>query len=346
MLLAVPAATRAATTNFFEGFESGLTNWIAGDGNPASAPAYWGAVNAAFGGEGTHGGSAKAYCAAVGFAGGTASPNYTNDMTAYLSRTISLVGSTNATLSFWSKIPGIESTYDFARVLIGSTEIWATDQPQTNWTLITLSLETFLGATQTLTFQFTTDGSVTREGWYLDDLTLTDAATPAPPPTNDLFSAALVLGGSQGSLGAANRGATAEALEPDPGNSVWFRWTPYTNGFVTFRTGGSAFDTLLCVYRGGALSNLVRVACDDNGDTNGASLVTFNASVGTNYFLSVRGVAGAAGFILLNWLQTNGLGSELLPDLFVLPDVANNYLYGWYLDQSEPTAPGRTLMRV
>ena len=346
LLIAGPSATRAATTNFFEGFESGLTNWVVGDGNPTGPPAYWGAVNAAFGGEGAHGGSAKAYCAAVGFAGSTASPNYTNDMTAYLSRTISLAGYTNATLSFWSKIPGLEATFDFARVLIGSTEIWATDQPQLNWTPVSLSLESFLGATQTLTFQFSTDVSVTREGWYLDDITIPDANTPAPPPTNDNFSAAQIIAGALGSVGATTRGATAESLEPDPGNSIWFRWTPYTNGLVTFRTGGSAFDTLLCVYRGSTLANLVRLACDDNGDSNNASLVSFNAVVGTNYLLSVRGVGDAAGFALLSWLQTNGIGAELRPDLSVLADDANDYLYGWYLDQAEATQPGRTLMRV
>ncbi len=348
LLIALLTATtgRSATTNFFEGFESGLVNWVVGDGNPAGPPAYWGVVNAAFGGEGTHGGSAKAYCAAVGYAGSTTSPNYTNDMTAYLSRTISLAGYTNATLSFWSKIPGLEATYDHARVFIGSTEVWSTDQPQLAWTLVTISLEAFIGATQTLTFQFTSDTSVTREGWYLDDLTLTDAATPAPPPANDNFTAATVLAGSLGSAAGSNRGATSEAGEPDAGNSIWFRWTPFTNGFVTFRTGGTAYDTLLCIYRGSTLANLVRLACDDNGDTNGGSLVTFNASVGSNYFFSVRGVNGAAGFTSLNWVQTNGLGADLLPDLFVWASEPNAYLYGWYLDQNEAALPGRTLMRV
>ena len=68
--------------------------------------------------------------------------------------------------------------------------------------------------------------------------------------------------------------------------------------------------------------------------------------VGTNYFFSVRGVGGASGFARLSWLQTNGLGGDLLPDLSVWADAGNNYLYGWYLDQNEPTQPGRTLMRV
>jgi hypothetical protein len=187
---------------------------------------------------------------------------------------------------------------------------------------------------------------VTNEGWYLDDITLTDAATPAPPPVNDNFSLAQTIVGSIGSAGASNRGGTSEPNEPDPGNSIWFRWTPYTNGVVTFRTGGSAFDTLLCVYSGNSLASLVRLNCDDNSDTNSASLLTFNATVGVTYYISVRGAAGASGFVLLSWEQPNGLGNDLLPDLFVWTNAANGYLFGWYLDQDEPTEPGRTLLRV
>ncbi len=346
VLTAAPWSASATTTNFVESFESGLTNWIVGDGNPAGTPAYWGVVNSAFGGEGTHSGSFKAYCAAFGYVGTTANPAYTNYMTAYLTRTIDLAGYTNATLSFWHKLPSIEPSYDFAHVLVGNTELWASDVSQTNWTLVNLSLESFVGATQTLTFEFTSDSTVTREGWYLDDITLTDAATPAPAATNDNFSNAQMIIGSVGSAGGTTRAATSETNELDPGNSIWFRWTPYTNGVVTFRTGGSAIDTLLCVYRGTSLTNLVRIACDDNGDTNNGSLVSFTTAIGTNYYLSVRGSSNAEGFVLLSWEQPNGLGTDLLPDLFVWTNAANAYLYGWYLDQNEPTQPGRTLLRV
>src|SRR5436190_20391957 len=65
VLLASPLKTRAATTNFFEGFEAGLTNWVVGDADPTSVPAYWGIVDTNFGGAGTHRGNFKAYCAVV-----------------------------------------------------------------------------------------------------------------------------------------------------------------------------------------------------------------------------------------------------------------------------------------
>ncbi|HEU0009655.1 MAG TPA: lysyl oxidase family protein, partial [Verrucomicrobiae bacterium] len=79
---------------------------------------------------------------------------------------------------------------------------------------------------------------------------------------------------------------------------------------------------------------------------NGGSRVSFNAVAGTVYRISVRGVGGASGVVLLNWDQPNGRGVDLLPDLFVWPNAAQGFLYGWYLDQLEPTQPGRTLMRV
>src|SRR5262249_30311518 len=142
-------------------------------------------------------------------------------------------------------------------------------------------LEPFIGQTNTLTFQFYSDISVDFEGCYLDSVLVTDALTPAPPPAQDNFNNAQVLPGSIGTVSATTRGATAEPSEPDPGNSIWFRWTPYTNGAVTFRTGGSAIDTLLCIYSGNTLAGLTRVGCNDNGDTNGASLLSFTARLGT-----------------------------------------------------------------
>lgn len=349
VLLAILCGTlqsRGAITNFFEGFEAGLTNWIVGDGDPFGTPAYWNITDAAFGGEGTRSGNFKGYCAANGFAGTTADPHYQDSMRAYLTRTLNLAGQTNATLSFWYRMPGVEGGFDFARVLIGNSALWESDQPRATWTLVSLSLEPFLGTTQALTFEFTSDSSVTEEGWYLDDITVTDAATPIPPPANDAFVGAQEIVGSVGSIGASNRGATSEGNEPDAGNSIWFRWTPYTNGPVTFRTGGSAIDTLLCVYTGNTLASLVRVACNDDGDPNGGSLISFNGMVGTTYSISVRGAGGASGFVLLSWEQLDGIGPPRLPDLTVWADESSDYLYGWYLDEAEPLKAGRTLLRV
>ncbi|HXJ71560.1 MAG TPA: hypothetical protein VNM37_01865, partial [Candidatus Dormibacteraeota bacterium] len=160
LTLAVILPAGARTTNFFERFEAGLTNWIIGDADSAGTPAYWGIVDSAFGGEGTHGGGFKAYCAGVGFAGDANAPLYRDSMRAYLTRTVDLAGYTNATLTFWYKTPAIELGYDAANVLVNSTIIWSTDLPQTTWRQVTLSLEAYIGQTNELTFLFTSDGSI------------------------------------------------------------------------------------------------------------------------------------------------------------------------------------------
>ncbi len=344
LALLSPPPVRAATTNFFEGFETGLTNWVVGDADPNSTNAYWGRVDAAFGEEGTHSGNFKAYCAATGFHGTSNNPVYQNHMVAYLSRTVSLAGQTNATLSFWYKTPSIELNFDYARLLVNSDLLWSTDAVQTSWRQITLNLEPYLGQTINLTFQFTSDVTIVGEGFYLDDILLTDAYTPPPTPANNNFNAPFQLVGSVGSIGGSTSSANSQANEPDLGNSIWYRWSPYANGPVTFRTGGSAIDTLLCIYTGSTLTSLTRVACDDNGDTNGGSLIAFNAVLGTTYRISVRGTNGASGGITLNWIQPGGIGPDLLPDLSVWASQPKDYLYGWYLDRAE--VPGRTLMRV
>ncbi|MEO5802348.1 MAG: hypothetical protein ABIR24_02375, partial [Verrucomicrobiota bacterium] len=175
-LFSVPAATI-----FSDGFENGLsTDWQVGDANLAGTPAYWAVVDSAFGGELTHGGTNKVYCAGVGFGGTTVAPKYQDSMSAYLLRSIDLTSYTNATLSFWFKIPSIEATYDFAHVYMDQTEIWTRDATATSWTQTNLSLSGFVGGVHTLKFEFTSDTSVTNEGWYLDDIAVTDAYTPGP----------------------------------------------------------------------------------------------------------------------------------------------------------------------
>jgi hypothetical protein len=134
-------------------------------------------------------------------------------------------------------------------------------------------------------------------------LTLLDVPTgPAPDNFADRFD----LFGSSGSIGVTNIGATKEADEPDhagkPGtNSVWYRWTPETDGIVTFQTVGSAFDTLLAVYVGEDLAGLIPVASNEDGGGSLTSQVRFNATHGVAYQIALDGFAGAQGDFVLTW---------------------------------------------
>lgn len=350
-MLFTTSAAHAQNVIFSDSFENGLNGWLIGDNNIDGPPCYFGIVNATFGGEGARTGSFKAYCAATGYVGSTTSPNYQNDMSGYMVRTLDLTGYTNATLSFWYRIPSIETGYDSAQVLMNDTVLWTKDTTQAgSWAQVVLSLEAYVGGSHTLKFIFNADVSEQREGWYIDDVLITDAYTPGPPPANNNFAAAQVLVGAIGTVNGGNGSATFETGEPTGGfngtNSIWYRWTAITNGQVTITTAGSAFDTVVCVYTGNTLVNLTPVQCDDNGGSNNTSRVVFNATQSTIYRIQVRGANNARGGVTLNWSQPAGVGFDLLPDVGLWADQTAGYLYDWYIDRSEPTMPGRTLLRA
>ncbi|HWN95923.1 MAG TPA: lysyl oxidase family protein [Methylomirabilota bacterium] len=328
----------AATTNFFESFESGaIPAWSAGDGNPVGPLAYWAVVDSAFGGEGTHSGTRKIYCAGVGHAGTAGAPLYREEMTAYLQRPLDLTGYSNASLSFWFKLPSVETDYDSANVYMDGTLLWSRDTPAANWTQVVVPLDPFVGSAHTLRFEFISDPSIIREGWYLDDILVVSGAG------NDPFSGAYTLLGGSNSITSNNSGATSEPGEPNPGNSIWYLWTARASGTVTFQTAGSNFDTVLCIYGGTNLATLASVGCDDNSGTN-TSVVSFHAVANATYCISVSGAANAEGVVVLTWDHPNGRGRDLLPDLTVWADEDREYLYGWYLDRNE--IPGRVLLRI
>jgi subtilisin family serine protease len=124
--------------------------------------------------------------------------------------------------------------------------------------------------------------------------------TVAERPENDDFAQALSLSGLPVSTTGNNQNATKEQGEPNHGGqpggtSVWWRWVSSDSGTISIDTFGSDFDTLLAVYTGTALNNLVTVTSNDDADTSLQSRVTFLATAGTAYYLAVDGYGGAQG---------------------------------------------------
>jgi len=171
---------------FVESFESTFpgTNWQVGDDNPAGQPAYWDAVSSSFGTVGAHTGSGKGYCAGVGYAGSNKSPSYTNNMTAFMRHDLDLRSWCSATLSFWYRVPSIESCCDYLRVSINGTVIFSNASPSTVWKQATCDLSAWAGTIATLEFAFVSGASGQAEGVYLDDI-----AVSAPESTAILFEA-------------------------------------------------------------------------------------------------------------------------------------------------------------
>jgi hypothetical protein len=122
----------------------------------------------------------------------------------------------------------------------------------------------------------------------------------------DDFITALPLNGASVTVSGSNVSMTKEPGEPNHagnpgGKSIWWRWTAPGSGSVTISTAGSAFTTLLAVYTGPNVSNLVHIASDINstGGTN-RSRVTFNAVADVNYYIAVDGFNGASSRITLS----------------------------------------------
>jgi hypothetical protein len=137
------------------------------------------------------------------------------------------------------------------------------------------------------------------------------------PPLNDNFANRIPLQGMTVTAMGTSYFATKEPAEPAHaeelgGASVWWSWTAPASGHVVIDTQGSDFDTLLGVYIGSALTNLVTVASNDDVSTNQlTSSVTFTAKAGTPYQIAVDGFDGEPGDIQLNiamqnvvWLDT------------------------------------------
>lgn len=129
----------------------------------------------------------------------------------------------------------------------------------------------------------------------------------ATAPVNDNFAQAIVLSGTNDSrTGDTVVGATLEIGE-DPfitvgdvdieaTHSIWYTWTPSSDGWATISLEGSDFDTLLGVYTGGAVNALTRVASNDDGNDLW-SIVTLHVAAGTTYRIRVDGFGSNVGTV-------------------------------------------------
>lgn len=152
----------------------------------------------------------------------------------------------------------------------------------------------------------------------LDDLTADDIAgvqsmygVLRQTPTNDQLGDAsiieLELSGTWNDTGSTVS-ASREFGEPSHvevvnGHSVWWRWTPAEDQHATLSTLGSDFDTVMSVYRGSQLGDLMLV--DENDDESSAedsaghirtSKLELNATGGSTYFIAVDGWGDQTNF--------------------------------------------------
>jgi hypothetical protein len=135
-------------------------------------------------------------------------------------------------------------------------------------------------------------------------------------PANDDVSAAQVLAGDSGAVRATTAFASRQVGEPVHGgasgnSSVWYRWTAPANGTATWRTTGSAFDTLLSIYRGTPFTALSRVVSVDNDSGVLTGTATFVAQAGTTYWVAVDGKNASSGVLALGWRLVRAPSNDL-----------------------------------
>jgi uncharacterized delta-60 repeat protein/uncharacterized repeat protein (TIGR01451 family) len=163
------------------------------------------------------------------------------------------------------------------------------------------------------------------------------------------FSDAQLISGQWGNVTNDNTGVVPDVGGPShagflPQHTLWYKWVAPESGEVTFDTlgsvdaGGTNLDTVLAVYIGSSISQLIQVAANDdyypfthlvqtsqtygqkidNPDQNyyplplsGPSILRFNATAGTTYYIAVDSIVGKGYSEFgssLNWLSQAGQG--------------------------------------
>lgn len=114
-------------------------------------------------------------------------------------------------------------------------------------------------------------------------------------PTNDDFAKAKKIPSPGGTVVSSTELATMQVGEPlhagvaTVDHSLWYNWSPTTSGQALVDPAGSAFDTVVAVYRGNNLLSLVPIASVDDVGDNQQGYLFFNATAGTTYRIAVAG---------------------------------------------------------
>ena len=162
----------------------------------------------------------------------------------------------------------------------------------------------------------------------------------ASDPPNDHFANAILLSGVAGTNSVTTANATKEPGEPNHagnagGRSAWWVWRAPQDGTLLLSTEGSAYDTVLALYRGDRVDSLTALASnDDPFDGAGFSKLQYAVRSNAIYHVAVDGFDGARGLTKLaySFSPTNVFSINLsataggltAPPVGVLDVVANS----------------------
>ncbi|HOY59587.1 MAG TPA: hypothetical protein PK640_15810 [Verrucomicrobiota bacterium] len=191
-------------------------------------------------------------------------------------------------------------------------------------------------------------------------------------PINDMFANAILLGEDGGVESAGSTDATIEPGEPlhamnEGGHSVWYAWRAPYSGELMLSTEGSDFDTLLGLYIGTALTNLIEVASNDEAFPGSGHSQLRQKVVGNQlYYIAADGYGGSAGNVILTYVfsitetlysldLTSPLGGTVSPpsglypegsEVFVNAIPATDYLFAHWEDSGGQVVSTQNPLRL
>ncbi|MGD9689829.1 MAG: S8 family serine peptidase [Phycisphaerales bacterium] len=148
---------------------------------------------------------------------------------------------------------------------------------------------------------------------------------PPPPPSNDTCQTATVINDPETGVFSFNPPILDTTSASDTGlcendetcgstnngHSVFYSFTPAHNGRIQMTTNGSGYDTVMSVFAGcrffnvvvGACSNVVQLACDDDGgDGLDSAIGPLNVTAGTTYIIKITSFGtGPGGYLDFNF---------------------------------------------
>src|SRR5436190_22652835 len=126
------------------------------------------------------------------------------------------------------------------------------------------------------------------------------ATALAAPPANDDFAVATPISSLPFSESVNTVEATSEPGEPggcsNGSVTVWYAFTPSTDGAFRVDTGASNYTNVIDVYSGSSLNALTFVGCGYSFQP-----VTFHATSGTTYYIQVAGYFPQGGSLQLTF---------------------------------------------
>ena len=131
------------------------------------------------------------------------------------------------------------------------------------------------------------DGDGVPDECQIDPICNNDFCEDATP-----LCAGTVLGTTAAATNDGGASCGSASLSPD----VWYAYTVADSGQATFRTCGSAYDTVLSLHSGCPGTSANEIACNDDDPNCGfQSSLTVPVTAGETYLLRVSGFLGAAG---------------------------------------------------